>query len=74
MRHVYRKALPYFAAALFVGFLAYGTNGVMSLFMMQLVDHALAGERDGMMDAGTRLLVAALLLLIFQSGLSLAKG
>lgn len=74
MRRVYRKALPYFAVALFVGFLAYGTNGVMSLFMMQLVDHALAGEREGMMDAGTRLLVAALLLLIFQSGLSLAKG
>ncbi|MHB8963842.1 MAG: ABC transporter ATP-binding protein [Saccharofermentanales bacterium] len=74
MKMIFRKYIPLMVLALSVGLLAALANGFMSYKMMDVVDYALAGQRDKMMDAGIETIILAFFLLGFSTLLSFAKG
>ncbi len=74
MRSVVLRKLPLLAAALLVGAGASLVNAFMSLRMMEVADHAIAGRKDDVFSSGIILIELALILLVLSSILTFAKG
>jgi len=74
MKKIFFKNIPFLILALLVGTIAYSINGYMSLIMMDVVDFAVAGNSDKVLNKAISMVIVAVILLIFQSALVFAKG